>query len=166
MILICYDGSADAKAAIDRAGELMKGAQAAVLCVWEPFMEMLARNSFGISMFAPDSADVEEIDAANEREARRRAEEGVEQANRAGFQAQPHTRALYSTMAAAILAEADEVGATAIVMGTRGLTGVRGVVLGSVSHAVLHDSDLPVLVVPSPEVAAERSAKRHEDDDA
>ncbi|MEA2199213.1 MAG: hypothetical protein QOJ25_3264 [Solirubrobacteraceae bacterium] len=161
MILICYDGSPDARAAIDHAGELMEDGQAAVLCVWEPFLDMLARNSFGISMFAPEATDVEAIDAGNEREALRRAEEGVERAAAAGFDAQARTRPRDGSMADAILAEAEEVGARAIVMGTRGLTGVKGVFLGSVSHAVLHEADRPVIVVPSSEVATARTARRH-----
>ena len=42
-----------------------------------------------------------------------------------------------------------EIGADAILMGTRGLTGLKSVVLGSVSHAVLQRADRPVVVVPS-----------------
>jgi nucleotide-binding universal stress UspA family protein len=164
MILICYDGSADAQAAIDHAGELITGGPAAVLCVWEPFLDMLARNSFGISMFAPEATDVDAIDAGNEREARRRAEEGVEYAARAGFEAQAVTRARDGSMASAILAEAEEVGAQAIVMGTRGLTGVKHLVLGSVSQAVLREADRPVIVVPSAEVGAARTERRHAGD--
>jgi nucleotide-binding universal stress UspA family protein len=161
MILICYDGSPDAQAAIDHAGELIKGEQAVVLCIWEPFIDMLTRNSFGISMFAPEATDVEAIDAGNEREAQRRAEEGVEYATRAGFEAEPRTRARDGSMADAILAEAEEVAARAIVIGTRGLTGMRHVFLGSVSHAVLQEADVPVIVVPSAQVAGARTTRRH-----
>lgn len=160
MILICYDGSADSQAAIDRAGELIEGEPATVLCVWEPFIDVLARSSYGIPMFAPDAADIDAIDAGNEREASRRAEEGAERAARAGFEAQARTRAREGTVAEAVLAEADAVGARAIVIGTRGLTGMRHVFLGSVSHGVLHEADLPVIVVPSPDVATERATRR------
>jgi nucleotide-binding universal stress UspA family protein len=41
MILIAYDGSDDAKFAIDRAGELFTGSDAAVGSVREPFIDVL-----------------------------------------------------------------------------------------------------------------------------
>lgn len=43
-ILICYDGSADAEAAVELAGGLFQGASAVVLSVWEGFSEVLARS--------------------------------------------------------------------------------------------------------------------------
>lgn len=50
------------------------------------------------------------------------------------------------TPAADILAHAEKVEADLIVMGSRGLGAIRGV-LGSVSYAVLRESPIPVLVV-------------------
>jgi hypothetical protein len=44
MILVCYDGSADAQAAIDRAGLLMPGSDATVLVIWETVLETMTRN--------------------------------------------------------------------------------------------------------------------------
>lgn len=41
MILLCYDGSEDARAAIEHAGHLLSGQPAIVLTVWEPFVEVL-----------------------------------------------------------------------------------------------------------------------------
>lgn len=35
VILICYDGSADAQCAIERAGELLGGQPATILTVWD-----------------------------------------------------------------------------------------------------------------------------------
>jgi nucleotide-binding universal stress UspA family protein len=55
---------------------------------------------------------------------------------------------------------ADEVEAAVIVLGTRGLTGLKSLWLGSVSHAVLQHADRAVIVVPSPGIAAERAARR------
>ena len=45
-------------------------------------------------------------------------------------------------------------------LGSRGLTGIKSLLLGSVSHAVLQHADRPVLVIPSSEVAHERAAHR------
>jgi hypothetical protein len=50
MILICYDGSPDAKAAIERGAALLKDQEpVTVLTVWQPFVEVLAHmpSEFG-----------------------------------------------------------------------------------------------------------------------
>jgi nucleotide-binding universal stress UspA family protein len=46
-----------------------------------------------------------------------------------------------------IIAAAEEIGATLIVLGSRGMGSVRSVLLGSVSERVLHNAYCPVLVV-------------------
>jgi nucleotide-binding universal stress UspA family protein len=157
VILIAYDGSNDAQSAIDRAGELMGGEPTTVLSVWEPFVDVMTRTGVGFG-FIPGEIDFEQIDKAYEESARERAAEGAQRAARAGLNAQPHTRARHATIAATILDEADEIGARAIVLGTRGLTGVKSLLLGSVSHAVLQHADRPVIVIPSPAVAQQRAA--------
>ena len=157
MILIAYDGSNDAQAAIDLAGQLMGGEPATVLSVWEPFVSVMARTGLGIG---PGVIDFEALDKAYEESARELAAEGARRAARAGLNAQPRTRARHTTIAATILAEADMLGASAIVLGSRGLTGIKSLLLGSVSHAVLQHADRPVIVIPSSEVAHERAAHR------
>lgn len=161
MILICYDGSADSRAAIEHAGELLSEQDAIVLTVWQPFVEALARapSGFGLAPGAID--DVERIDRASRENAERHAQEGAELARKAGMNAQPRTHEEETTTANAILSEAEASGATAILMGSRGLTGLKSVLLGSVSHAVIQHADRTVIVVPSPEVAASRARRRH-----
>jgi nucleotide-binding universal stress UspA family protein len=44
---------------------------------------------------------------------------------------------------------ADEQGARCIVVGSRGRSGGRALVLGSVSNAIVHHGARPVLVVPA-----------------
>jgi nucleotide-binding universal stress UspA family protein len=56
------------------------------------------------------------------------------------------------------LAEAED--ADAIVVGTRGRTGV-GSLIGSVSDGLVHHSDRPVVVVPPPDVAKTRAERLH-----
>jgi nucleotide-binding universal stress UspA family protein len=159
MILICYDGSPDAKAAIEHGGELLKGEPATVLTVWQPFIEVLARSTVGFGM-VPSIPDAEEIDQAARKNAEERAEEGAELARNAGLNAQACTCSQESTTSDAILSEADAVGASAILMGSRGLTGLKSLLLGSVSHAVIQHADRAVIVVPSPDVAAARERER------
>jgi nucleotide-binding universal stress UspA family protein len=147
VILIAYDGSDDARTAIEQAAALWPGQKATVVSVWEPFAEVLAHASTG---FAPGMADYEEIDAASDKLAGEKAREGAKLASDAGLDASGQAHPQTTTTAEAILAEASEVGATVIVVGTRGLTGVKSLLLGSVSHAVVHHAHVPVLVVPSP----------------
>ncbi len=156
MILIAYDGSADARAAVERAGQLLPGEEATVLVVWEPFVEVMTHSGAGLGI-APDIVNFDEIDAASEAAAKQRADEGVELGRGAGLAAEPRTCSQDGTVWRAIVTQARDVDARAIVMGTRGLTGVKSVLLGSVSHGVLHHADRPVIVVPSPEAAHQRA---------
>ena len=58
MILICYDGSADAKEAIARGASLLRGQPATVLTVWQPF-DSAARGLSG------GTTDMQQSDEAN-----------------------------------------------------------------------------------------------------
>jgi nucleotide-binding universal stress UspA family protein len=161
MVLLCYDGSADAKAAIERAGGLLNGSPAVVLSVWEPFIDVMTRAGLGMA-YSALTWDADEVDAASERSATALAEEGAARAGEAGLEAQPRASARNGGVANAILDVADELDAEAIVLGSRGLTGVKSLLLGSVSHAVVQHADRPVLVVPSPAVTEARAQHRRD----
>jgi len=64
------------------------------------------------------------------------------------LEAELTTSLLEGPAARAIIAAADARDADEIVIGSRGFGRVRGV-LGSVSHAVLHETDRPVVVIPA-----------------
>ncbi len=145
MILIAYDGSDDARSAVEHTAQLWPGQQATVLSVWETFAEVITHASTG---FVAGMADYDEIDAASEKLAGDRAREGAELASSNGLQATARARVQESTTAEAILAEAAEIGAEVIVVGPRGLGDVRSLLRGSVSHALVHHTTVPVLVVP------------------
>lgn len=164
MILIGYDGSPDARSAIEHAAELFGAEPATVLTVWQPFMEVVARTSVGFGL-VPSIPDPEEIDKASRQAAEETAAEGAKLAGELGMSAEPRISAQATTTARAILQEADKVGASAIVMGSRGLTGVKSLLLGSVSHEVVQHADRTVAVVPSPEVAASRAREVREEAD-
>jgi nucleotide-binding universal stress UspA family protein len=53
-----------------------------------------------------------------------------------------------------IIEIADSHDATTIVMGSRGVTGLRAMFLGSVSNAIVHHADRPTLIVRGPMVHA------------
>ena len=55
--------------------------------------------------------------------------------------------------AQALVELADERDARLIVVGTHGESPIRGALLGSTPHKLLHISDRPVLVVPSRDTA-------------
>jgi len=154
MILIAYDGSEDAKAAIQHAGKLMPGFEATVLSIWEPFTTMLARTPETLRPLA-QVRQAEEIDREETGAAEERANDGVELATAAGLDARPLTSALNGSVATTIIEQADRIDADAIVVGSRGLTGMA-LLLGSVSLGVVQNANRTVIIVPSADVAAER----------
>lgn len=158
MILICYDGSVDAKAAIEHGARLFHGESATVLTAWQPFIDAFAHAAtFGVN---PGILDTEPIDNASRQGAEERAQEGAELARKAGLDAQPLVLEQRASTAETILSEGDALDAAAILMGSRGLNGLKSLLLGSVSHAVIQHADRPVIVVPSPEMAASRARSR------
>ena len=78
------------------------------------------------------------------------ADEGVRVAQDAGLEAEPVAVKATGPIWKAILELADRHDAATIVMGSRGLTGLRSMLLGSVSNAVVHHADRPALVIPRP----------------
>jgi nucleotide-binding universal stress UspA family protein len=163
MILLGYDGSENAKDAIEHAGVLFRGQPAVVLVIWEEYAESVARAPAGFGRVAGDP-DIERLDNASAKEAEQAAEEGSKLARDSGLDATPRTSPRSGAMAETILNHADAVDADAIVLGSRGRGGIGSFLLGSVSHAVLQSADRPVLIVPSPSVARERAEKRRATD--
>ncbi|MFC4122700.1 universal stress protein [Nonomuraea zeae] len=149
-ILIAYDGSDDAKTAIAFAGELFRGEHAVVLTVWERLAMTSARASAGL-MMTLDQSGVE--DEAIGQAMSELAQHGANLAREAGLDATPRCDVDSVAVWSTIVDVADEIDAKLIVTGTRGLGGVRSLLLGSTSDRVLHHAHRPVLVVPGPEAS-------------
>jgi nucleotide-binding universal stress UspA family protein len=160
-ILIAYDGSESADAAISATRDLIGGASgdAVVLSVWEPLVDQaLQAMRFGGRL--PVMTDVTAVDAQSEDQARQLAEHGALRAGEAGFEARPLWVADNHAIADTIVDRAEELDVDLIVLGARGLTGIRAF-LGSVSNHVLQHARRPVLVIPARVVVPATSEGDH-----
>jgi nucleotide-binding universal stress UspA family protein len=156
-ILLCDDGSPDAEAAASQTARLFPGAAVTVIAVWEPYNAVLAQAGYGFGFaYAPPASEVEDIDAIVEQRARAAAASAAERLRAAGMTAEARVEREWISVSATILAVGRELGADAIVLGTRGRGGLKSLLLGSVSHAVLQQADRPTLVIPSPAIAQAR----------
>jgi nucleotide-binding universal stress UspA family protein len=147
-LLICYDGSEDAKHAIERAGGLLAARPALVVTVWQPTASL--DGGLAWAGVAAGVADFVELDRAAAENGGRIANEGVRIAHEAGVEAEPVAIKAAGPVWKTIVQTADYHDAAAIVMGSRGLTGVRSMLLGSVSNAVVHHAERPTLVIHRP----------------
>ena len=145
-ILIAYDGSEPARNAVTHAGRLFGGAHVEVATVWTSMREAARAARAALPQSMIDDA-VHNFDAAAEAAAAQTAGEGVELATAAGLTARPHTLQAAPSVASSLLARANELDVAAVVVGSRGRSGIKSALLGSVSNAVVHQSGRPVVVV-------------------
>jgi nucleotide-binding universal stress UspA family protein len=146
-LLICYDGSENAKYAIERAGALLAGRRAVVVTVWQPTADL---GSMVWSDMPASMVDFVELDRAAAEGGGCLAEEGVRIAHESGLEADAIAVKAAGPVWKTILEIAERRDAAAIVMGSRGLAGIRSMLLGSVSNAVVHHAERPTLVVHIP----------------
>jgi nucleotide-binding universal stress UspA family protein len=139
-ILICYDGSESARRSIPAARDVLGPRRAVVLDI-APVLT--AAESHAVMASAIGGFEFEELNAA---EALQRAIEGAHLARVAGFDVEPRSELAALTWEG-ILNVADGGDVDVIVIGSRGLTGVRARIEGSVSHQLAEHSGRPVLVV-------------------
>jgi EmrB/QacA subfamily drug resistance transporter len=142
-ILIAFDGSENARHAIRVAGRELSGGRAAVLHVWEP----LTGDGPPVPSALASGAGEAEIELEAER-ARATAEEGASLARIAGFDAEAHALRTDGSIGEAIVDYVNRHGTRLVVVGTRGLSGVRSALAGSVTNHVTHNVLVPVLAVP------------------
>jgi nucleotide-binding universal stress UspA family protein len=145
MILIFYDGSDDARAAIAQAATLMPGHPAVALTVWWAAAPSAAAD--------PDERD-------GRAWAERTAAEGAQRAHRAGIDCAPRAVRHTGPVAEAVLDEARRSDARAIVVGRGGGGDPGECGLGPVAAALLRDAACAVLVA-GPAVEAETREGRH-----
>jgi nucleotide-binding universal stress UspA family protein len=134
-ILIATDGSDPAGQALDVAIDLARetGAALAVLSVRPP--RPAGRGGVGPAML-----EIEEHDGPQHI-----AEAAAQHAREAGIVATPHSA--QGDVVTCIADAATALGAELLVVGSRGHGSLSGAVLGSVSHALVRRSPVPVTIV-------------------
>lgn len=145
-LILCYDGSDDAKHAIAQAGGLFPGGHALVLTVWQPISNLVSVTWSGATVMA----NFTELDHAASEDGALRAEEGVGLTRVAGLDVEPLAVRADGPIWETIVETAERRQGAVIVMGSRGLTGLRSILLGSVSGTVVHHAHRPTLVIHRP----------------
>ena len=156
-VLMGYDGSPAANAAIDVGAHLFPHAHLWVAHLWTPpfaSSSMRQRLWSGAGHFDDFVAALER---EGEREADRIAATGVILARAAGWDAEPLVARTDGGEGLRFTGLADKVDADLVLVGSRGLGGAQAI-LGSTSDLVVHYTPRPVLVVPHPLLIDEYAA--------
>lgn len=149
-VVIAFDGSAAARQAVAAAASLLAPRRVIVVTVWE---EGLAYATPVPAMdMAPMTPSIDpetalNLDHLQHDHADRVSSEGAELARSLGMDAQPLAVPEAANVADTILDLAREQNAAAIVIGSRGLSGLRARLEGSTSKAVSKRAACPVIVV-------------------
>lgn len=156
-VIVGYDGSPAAAAAIDAGAALFPQAHVWITHLWTPpFASESLRRRLWTGAADLDHF-IEAIEREGEAEARRLADRGVRLARTAGWDAEPLVRRAYGGEGLYFAQLVEELDADLVLVGSRGLGGARAV-LGSVSDMVVHYTPRPVMVVPHPLLSAEQTA--------
>lgn len=150
-VLIAYDGSQVARHAIAEAASLLSGRRVIVAAA-RAVDESVASHIEG-------HPAIEIVEESHEHELdriHRVALEGAVLARDAGLDAQASVISAVAPAGDAIVHAAEQLDVSMIVMGSRGRREIRSLLLGSVSHHIVHHAQRPVLVIPSPRLAAAR----------
>ena len=150
-ILIAYDGSEGAKAAIDRAAELFAGWPMLVLSAERSMAATATAAVVGLPAEVAGTA-MARLNAEAQRRAESLAKEGAEAARSAGLEANHLATLSSGNIWSEIVRVAGERGVAAVMVGSRGLSDIKSILLGSVSSGVVHHSSRPVVVVRGPSV--------------
>lgn len=152
-LLIAYDGSEAARAAVRAVGGLFPGDEAVVLAAYE------RPPGLGRALVAgatPNTSAVQSIKAlARETSARAMAtaEEGSALAAQSGLAAEAEIVVTKGGVWPEVLATAEEREAEIIACGTRGRGGLGRALLGSTAASILHHAHCSVLIVPNTDLA-------------
>jgi nucleotide-binding universal stress UspA family protein len=153
-VLFCFDGSVGSRAALETASELLAPRDAVVLTVWETVAMRLMAGGLNTGLGGSYIADEGDLDRREENTARQAADQGAHAAQERGWDAAARTEQAGVAVWLTVVQVADEIDASLIVCGARGLNRVKRAILGSVSEAVLHHSHRLTLISPQRKVVS------------
>lgn len=147
--LIAFDGSDAARQAVVAAATLLKPRPTLVVTVWEAALAQVALASPPDVAMTPavDPSAMLSFDEALSSHAERVSQEGAELARSLGLDAEPLATVDVGDVARTIAEVARERHAATIVVGSRGLSGLRARFEGSTSKGVVKHAACPVVVV-------------------
>jgi nucleotide-binding universal stress UspA family protein len=149
-LVIAYDGSAASRQAVVASATLMGSCPMLVVTVWEEGLAYVSPSIAPDRMaMAPmvDPAVVLDVDREMHQHAERISRAGAELARSLNAAADPLAVPDGGNIPATILRVARERQAVAIVVGSRGLSGLRARLEGSTSKRLLKHASCPVIVV-------------------
>jgi nucleotide-binding universal stress UspA family protein len=149
-VVVSFDGSAPAAAALTVAAAELTGRHLLIASVWEPGFTtamLTPTDVSGLSFSTPDPEQIVAVDRLQRDHATQVADTGVALAERLGATAEAVPARNESSIAETLASIADQQDAALIVVGSRGLGAVKARLLGSTTRRLLHDARRPVLVV-------------------
>ncbi|AFM15806.1 universal stress protein UspA-like protein [Mycolicibacterium chubuense NBB4] len=156
-VLVGYDGSPAAGAAIDAGAALFPGAHAWITYIWmPPFAGKRLRRRLRETARTADEL-VELIEREGRREADTIVRAGVALGKAAEWDAEPLVKRAIGSDGLRLAQLAEKLAADVMIIGARGLGGTEAAI-GSVSDMAVHYATVPVLVIPSPLLADEFDA--------
>jgi nucleotide-binding universal stress UspA family protein len=149
-VVVSYDGSHAAECALRVAAAELGDRLLLIVSVWEPGLTsavLTAADGMGVTYAQPSPEEVATVDRLQRDHAGAVADAGVALARSLGAGAEAVPARDRLGVVETICAVAEQRDASVIVVGSRGLGGVKARLLGSTTRRLLHDAKRPVLVV-------------------
>jgi nucleotide-binding universal stress UspA family protein len=148
-LLLAYDGSPNAATALRAAASLFRDGRAAIATVPDdPITRAGTAAMLPSASPAVIEQTIDQLGLEAQRAADETAEHGAALARTLGLDAEPADVPPTAPVWAGLLDAAHRLGADVIVCGTRGRGAFTRALLGSTSSSLLHNSDVPLLLVP------------------
>ena len=149
-VVIGYDGSEHADAAVEAAGRLLKVRETVLQTAWNSYRAVAPAGAGGRSGGRGHARRPRRSTARARERRQHTAEQGARLAAAQGLEVQAEAVEADGSAWHALLDAAYDHRAAAVVVGSRGNSAFESALIGSVSRALVHHAPAPVLVVRPP----------------